>query len=88
MGDSDREQMAKWVETWKRAGPAFKEAKRRELQDFDYEENRAIIDQMLQWACDNREVRLSSGLVEQQRIFRALRQKGEQSAQSHELKRN
>ena len=60
-----KKQIKQWVETWNRAGSALKEIKRRELQCFDYAKNQAIIDEMLQWAFDNRTVRLSSGLVEQ-----------------------
>lgn len=75
MMDSDKKTMAKWVETWKRAGSALKEVKRRELQSFDYAKNQHIIDEMLQWAHDRRKIRLTSGLVEQQRYFMKMKQK-------------
>ena len=64
MSDSDKEQMAKWVETWNRSGSALKKIKRRELQRFDYAKNQAIIDEILQWTHDHRKVRLTSGLIE------------------------
>lgn len=88
MKDSDKKQMAEWVKNWKRTGSALKEIKRRELQSFDYEKNRIIIDEMLQWACDNQKVRLTSGLVEQQRLFMRLREKQGQSSQHERPQRN
>lgn len=88
MSDSDKEQMAKWVETWNRAGSALKEIKRRELQRFDYAKNQAIIDEMLQWAFDNRTVRLSSGLVEQQKIFMKMQKKQKQLSNDETHKGN
>ena len=63
-----------WVDTWKRAGPALEAVKRRELRFYDYDINRALMDDMLQWACDHRRIRLTSGLVEQQRIFMKMRE--------------
>ena len=41
-----------------------------------YQENKAVIDGMLQWACDHSKVRLGSGLVKQQSIFLRLRNRG------------
>ena len=71
--DSEKKQMAKWVETWKRAGQALKEVKRRELREYDYFKQQAMIDEMLQWAHDHRKVRLKSGLVEMQRHFMKMK---------------
>lgn len=71
MSDRD-DNISRWVETWKRAGPALKKVKREELRKFDYEKNLPLIEDMLQWACDHQQVRLSSGLVEQQRLFMKL----------------
>ena len=33
--DSDKKTMAKWVETWKRAGVALEKVKRRELRELE-----------------------------------------------------
>lgn len=66
--------MEKWVDAWKRAGSALEEVKRRELRAYDYDKNQALLDEMLQWACDHRRIRLTSGLVEQQRMFMKLRE--------------
>ncbi|MDI6688184.1 MAG: hypothetical protein QME06_08215 [Desulfobacterales bacterium] len=63
----------KWVKIWKRAGIALDEIKRRELCAYDYDKNRKIVDEMLQWAHDHRKIRLTSGLVEQQRLFMKIK---------------
>jgi len=66
-------QTEKWVKTWKRAGLALDEIKCRELRAYDYDKNRKIVDEMLQWAHDHRKIRLTSGLVEQQRLFMKIK---------------
>lgn len=71
MSDSDGN-ISKWVETWQRATPALKKVKKEEMRKFDYQKNLPLIDDMLQWACDHQQVRLNSGLVEQQRLFMKL----------------
>ena len=69
MPAEDKENMKKWIEGWRKAAKALKEIKRRELRAYDYQENKAVIDGMLQWACDHPKARLGSGLVDQQRFF-------------------
>ena len=51
----------------------MREVKRRELRDYDYEKNRPLLDEMLNWAVEHRTERLTSGLVEQQRWFMKIR---------------
>ena len=47
--------------------------KRKELQQEDYYiKNREILNGMLKYACEHRKTRKSSGLVEQQRLFKIL----------------
>ena len=53
----------------------MKEIKRRELQQYYYEANINLVDEMLTWACGHAKPRLSSGLVQQQRLFMKLRKK-------------
>ena len=68
-----KEQKNKWVKTWQTAALSLKYIKRNELQAYDYyEKNRILLDEMLQYACDNSKKRLSSGLVEQQRFFKKI----------------
>lgn len=74
MAAEEKENMKKWVQGWARAGKALEEIKRRELRAYNYDENREIIDGMLQWAYEHRETRLTSGLVEQQRLLRRMRE--------------
>jgi len=73
MNDLEKNQIKKWVDTWKRAGSALHEIKCKELQSFEYSKNRKIIDEMLQWAHDNRQVRLTSGFIEQQHYFMKMK---------------
>ncbi len=73
MKTSPQENAQRWIESWKRATVALKAVKRHELRTYDYAKNQAIVDGMLQWAFEHREVRLSSGLVEQQRLFMKIK---------------
>ena len=70
---SSQENAQQWIENWKRASVALKAVKRHELRTYDLTKNQAIVDGMLQWAFENRELRLSSGLVEQQRLFMKMK---------------
>ncbi len=76
MSAKDSEDMKNWIAGWARAAKALKEIKRRELRAYDYQENKAVIDGMLQWACDHSTARLESGLVEQQKLFKKMRNAG------------
>jgi len=76
MAESEEKLIARWVETWRRAGPALEDIKRRELRSYDYQKNLPMLDGLLQWALDHATPRTSSGLVEQQRIFQKLRGEG------------
>ena len=71
-------QTEKWVKTWQRAGKALDKIKRRELHGYDYNKNLKVIDEMLQWAYDHRKIRLTSGLVEQQRLFMKIKNRKKQ----------
>jgi hypothetical protein len=55
-----------WVEHWKRIGPKLAEIRRRELRNFNYEEQLPLIDALLQIGCDMAIPRTTSGLVELQ----------------------
>lgn len=74
----DSEKTKTWVETWKQAGASLEAIRRKELRAYDYDKNQAIIDGMLQWACEHQQIRLSSGLVEQQRLFMKIRKPQEE----------
>ena len=49
----ENKQTEKWVKTWQRAGKALEKIKQQELRSCDYDKNRKIIDEMLQWAYDH-----------------------------------
>lgn len=64
----------KWVKTWKNAAQSLKSIKINELQSKNYYSNNLkFIDEMLQYASDKAEIKFSSGLVEQQRLFMIFR---------------
>lgn len=66
----------KWVNTWKKAEPALDEVKLKELRAVDYyNHNQALLNEMLRYAFEHRETRLTSGLIEQQKIFMKLKKK-------------
>lgn len=71
--DDEARQTKAWVENWKRAGQALDAIRAEELQALDRTNYLEQIDGMLQWAVEHAEPRLTSGLVEQQRIFATLR---------------
>ena len=73
MKASSQENTQQWIESWKRASVALKAVKRHELRTYDLTKNQAIVDGMLQWAFENRKLRLNSGLVEQQHLFMKMR---------------
>jgi hypothetical protein len=60
------------VEHWKRIGPKLAEIRRRELREFNYEEQLPLIDALLQMGCDMAVPR-TSGLVELQRRLARLK---------------
>ena len=73
MKTSPQETAHQWIESWKRASVALKAVKPHELRTYDLAKNQVIVDGMLQWAFENRKLRLSSGLVEQQRLFMKMK---------------
>ena len=82
MKTSQQDNAQQWIESWKPASVALKAIKRFELRNYDYAKNQAIMDGMLQWAFENRQVRLESGLVEQQRLFMKMKSSLSDSAVS------
>ena len=70
----EKQKIKKWIKSWERTSSALKEIKKNELLSYDYSKNWHIVDEMLQWAYINREPRIYSGLVDQQRLFNKLRE--------------
>lgn len=76
MTESERKTIKKWIAVWQEAGKALREIKIKELRADDYyEKNKQLLSEMLQYDVEHRTVRLTSGLVEQQRYFMKLREK-------------
>ncbi|MDQ6622372.1 MAG: hypothetical protein M3Y86_02655 [Verrucomicrobiota bacterium] len=78
---SKHEQMRAWVENWKRIGPELEKAKRRELRSLTEAEGtqRAlrVMEARVEPRWRDRERRVSSGLIEQQRLFMKSRRSGQ-----------
>ena len=67
--------LRRWVATWQTAGPALDAIRQRELAGLtDDEVRRRIADLFPDDAVDDRPLRPSSGLIEQQRYFARLRE--------------
>ncbi len=62
-----------WVARWVQYGPELDRIDRQQLRDYRHEDHRAAIDALLEIGAQTAEPRLTSGLVEQQRLFRKLR---------------
>lgn len=73
MSDTD---VRRWAETWERAGRELALIRRRELEAMtDEDVRRAIADLFSGAVTAGLPPRTTSGLVEQQRLFAALRQR-------------
>ena len=73
MDDSERAQIKRWVETWRKAGPALAAIEREELRSMTDDERRRAIEAVLSLAPVCTEPRSTSGLIEQQKRFARLR---------------
>ena len=74
MSDADADQTRAWVENWGKVGPKLEEIRRRELRAFRHEDHVEIIDALLDMGVRFGTARTTSGLVQQQRLFRKARQ--------------
>jgi hypothetical protein len=74
MPPQDDAAVRRWVETWARAGPRLAEIQRRELRTMTHQQRMRLIHALFQARPLFAETRTTSGLVEQQRLFRKARQ--------------
>ena len=65
----DLEQHRRWVEQWRIAGPKLEEIRREELRNVDVARAIAILNDAYESARRTSLPRITSGLVEQQRLF-------------------
>jgi len=77
----EKELIKKWVDTWKRTGPALEKIRRRELRQFDYAANWQHVDALLDSAAlQTWRPRRPSSLVIMQRYFMKWRKQQEKKA--------
>ena len=75
MKNSEKKIIKMWIDTWKTASSSLKKIKSNELQSVNYyQKNQILLNEMLHYAFDHRTVRLSSGLIEMQKIFKKYHQ--------------
>jgi hypothetical protein len=69
------EQLREWVAAWKRAGPELERIRFENVRQTKTADAIAQLSDAFEWALRQYGPRPSSGLVEQQAIFKKLRQK-------------
>ena len=73
MHQDDHGSLRQWVECWARAGRKLDELRREDLQTLDTQQALAALAGAFESALIHSRPEPSSGLVEQQRLFRLLR---------------
>ncbi|MGA2620906.1 MAG: hypothetical protein ABSF26_25060 [Thermoguttaceae bacterium] len=73
MNQDNPDNLRRWADTWAKAGPRLERIRDRELRDMGYEERVRAIASLLQMAPLPQRPRITSGLVEMQRLFRKIR---------------
>lgn len=67
--DQEKENMRRWVEAWKLAGPELERDRRKQIREADTKRDLKIFRGLASWALKQRPPLPTSGLVEQQRLF-------------------
>ena len=68
---SEKSETKEWINTWKKSDRALLDIKIKEMRAENYYvKNRNILNKMLQYAFDHREIRKSSGLVDFQKFIK------------------
>lgn len=69
-----KQDIIRWAKTWQRSGNTLKRIKIEELQDPKYfENNKDILNDMLENAAQRAHIEITSGLVELQLKFKRIR---------------
>ena len=68
-----KQQMFKWVQSWKKAGPALAEIRKQELRQIDTQQALKNLSDAFESCTSLHLPRCSSGLVEQQKWFYSFR---------------
>jgi len=75
MPDGEEEATKLWAETWAKAGPELDAVRRRELREMTHEQRIRAFAAVLEFGAKPGPPRTTSGLVEQQRLFKKLRER-------------
>jgi hypothetical protein len=67
------DQARKYLKNWQNAGPALQEIRRSELRKLSDDDVRSQIHDLLDISTLFKQVRVTSGLIEQQQIFQKAR---------------
>ena len=70
----ERERIARWVQTWKEAGPELEAIRRREVEEADNVQVLALLETAFNHALRSMPPQPSSGLVEMQEWFAKIGQ--------------
>lgn len=73
MADRDTEELRRWVERWAKAGPELERIRREELDRVDVRQAIEALEDAFLSALLHFPPQPSSGLLEQQRLFRGLK---------------
>jgi len=73
MTEQEKAQARQWIEAWRRAGPLLDQIRADEIRATDTVKAMEVLDGMFTHAVETVPTRPSSGLVEQQEIFRRAR---------------
>jgi len=74
MPSCDEDRTKAWVENWAKLGPQLEAIRRRELREMTYQQRVQAMDSLFQIGRLVGKARTTSGLVQQQRLFRKARQ--------------
>jgi len=70
MSEKEKMDFERWSNAWRDASRAMGDERRNRISDPGYyQKNLKILDEMLQYASTRCKTRLTSGLIEMQRIF-------------------
>ncbi len=72
--DQDRENMRRWVEAWKSAGPELEKERRKRIRETNTKNEIQLFVGLAAWSIKQRPPAATSGLVEQQRVLGRFRQ--------------
>ena len=70
MTEQERAAIRDYAACWQRVGPELEKIRRRELRKYKFEENRELVNELLEMAADHAKPRKMSGLLKLQDLMR------------------